>query len=440
MDLQLKGKKILFGTFPADGHFNPLTGLAVYLQQQGCDVRWYTSSIFSEKLSKLNIPHFPFVQALDINGSNLNEMLPERSTINDAAARLEFDLINVFGDRATEYFEDICLIYQSFEFDMMIVDSFFSVLPFVKHKLNVPLISIGIVPLAEDSSDLAPYGMGLLPPKNDAERQEYAQLRELVKTSIFKKSIDRFSATLDDYNIPHEKSIIFDLLIRQADLYLQIGSPSFEFERSDFSENLRFVGALLPAVSKSGEKPWFDERLNQYTKVVLVTQGTVERDMDKLIAPTLEAFKDSDVLVIATTSGNSTAELRQRFPQRNLIIEDYIIYDAVMPFVHLYITNGGYSGTLLAIKHRLPIVAAGLYEGKNEICNRVGYFNYGINLNTETPEPQQIKEAVQKVLSNPMYSRNVAQLASELYQYDSYELCVGYIKELIGEPADITGN
>jgi len=30
----------LFANVPADGHFNPLTGLAKFLQKQGHDVRW----------------------------------------------------------------------------------------------------------------------------------------------------------------------------------------------------------------------------------------------------------------------------------------------------------------------------------------------------------------------------------------------------------------
>jgi len=42
IESQLIGKKILFVTVPADGHFNPLTGLAKYLQDSGCEVRWYT--------------------------------------------------------------------------------------------------------------------------------------------------------------------------------------------------------------------------------------------------------------------------------------------------------------------------------------------------------------------------------------------------------------
>jgi UDP:flavonoid glycosyltransferase YjiC (YdhE family) len=435
--MQLKGKKILFGTIPADGHFNPLTGLAVYLKQQGCDVRWYTSAIFKNKLDRLDIPLYPLVKAKEVTGSNLNELFPERVEIQDPSEKLEFDLIHLLGDRGPEYFEDIKDIYETFKFDMMITDGAFSVIPFVKHKLKIPVIAIGISVLYEESVDLAPYGMGLLPPTNDAEREEYAKLRAHINETVCKKSIDRFAAILDQYGIPNKKSLIFDLLVKQSDLYLQIGSPGFEFERSDMGKNVRFIGALFPAVTKTTAKPWFDERMHQYKKIALITQGTVEGDTDKLLVPAFEALKDTGVLLIATTAGNNTEELRNRFPHKNLIIEDYIAFDAIMPFVNVYITNGGYSGTLLSIKHKLPMVAAGVHEGKNETCSRIGYFKLGVNLNTETPSPQQIKDAVQEVLSNPIYKDNVIKTGTELSSYDTHSLCLQYIKQLINEPADV---
>jgi UDP:flavonoid glycosyltransferase YjiC (YdhE family) len=37
----MQPKKILFASIPYDGHFNPLTGLAVYLKSKGHDVRWF---------------------------------------------------------------------------------------------------------------------------------------------------------------------------------------------------------------------------------------------------------------------------------------------------------------------------------------------------------------------------------------------------------------
>ena len=37
----MPGYRILFATVPADGHFVPLTGIAMALRARGHDVRWY---------------------------------------------------------------------------------------------------------------------------------------------------------------------------------------------------------------------------------------------------------------------------------------------------------------------------------------------------------------------------------------------------------------
>lgn len=427
----LNGKNILFASVPAEGHVNPMTGLAKFLQGMGCNVRWYTSEIFSQKLERLGIHHYPFVKALDLNQENLLEKLPERVTIHDPAAKLDFDLINFFGNRSEEYYRDLQDIYASFPFDLLVADSMFSAIPFVRHRMHIPVVSIGIIPLAEDSYDLAPYGMALPPATNATERSEYAALRDMATDVLFKRSIDNYDAILTKHGIPHQNSVMFDLLIRESLIYLQIGIPSFEYERSDLSDNIRFVGALLPHADPRQGPSWHDDRLLKYEKIVLVTQGTVEKDIQKILIPTLEAFKGTDVLVIATTGGSNTEKLREKFPFENFIIEDYIPFDDVMPYADVYVTNGGYSGTLLSIKHNLPIIAAGVHEGKNEVCARIGHFKIGVNLRTEVPFPSAIRSAVNKILGDSSYKTNITALAEEIRSYNANEISAGYISELL---------
>lgn len=49
----MEPKKILFASMPFDGHFNPLTSLAMHLKEDGHDVRWYAGSIYKNKLESL---------------------------------------------------------------------------------------------------------------------------------------------------------------------------------------------------------------------------------------------------------------------------------------------------------------------------------------------------------------------------------------------------
>jgi polyferredoxin len=74
--------KVLFATAPFDGHFNPLTTLALALQQIGYDVRWYTQEKYAPKLAKLQIPHFPFRNALQFHDGNMDELFPGRAAIS----------------------------------------------------------------------------------------------------------------------------------------------------------------------------------------------------------------------------------------------------------------------------------------------------------------------------------------------------------------------
>ena len=236
-----------------------------------------------------------------------------------------------------------------------------------------------------------------------------------------------------EYGIDTEGANIFDILIQKSTLVLQSGTPGFEYRRSDLSRHIHFAGPLLPYTRNKNEKRWYNEKLKTFDKVVLVTQGTVEKDVDKLLAPTLEAFRNSDVLVIVTTGGVQTKELRYRFPDQNFIIEDFIPFDDVMPYADVYVSNGGYGGVLLSIQNGLPMVVAGVHEGKNEINARVGYFKFGINLATEKPTPAQIRKAVSDVISNPEYVQKVNQLKEEFKTYRPGEILAKQILNLVPE-------
>ncbi len=425
----LKGKKILFATFPADGHFNPLTGLAVHLKWLGCDVRWYTSNKYAGKLQRLNIQHFPFKKAVDI--ADLENIFPERDSIKGQVAKLKFDIINAFILRGPEFYVDLLEIHKSFPFDVLVADCAFTGIPFVADKMNIPVISIGVLPLTETSKDLPPAGLGLTPTHSIWGRIKQSVLRLAADLIFFREPNKVMKKVLTANGIDTLNTNVFDLMVKKSTLLLQSGTPGFEYYRSDLGKNIRFIGSLLPYQSKKQTTQWTDERLNRYQQIIVVTQGTVEKNVEKILVPTLEAFKDTDVLVIATTGGTGTSELKKRFPHNNLVIEDFIPFGDIMPYADVYITNGGYGGVMLGIENQLPLVVAGVHEGKNEINARIGYFELGINLKTEWPKPEQMKKAIEEVTRNKKYKENVVNLAKEFSHYNPNELCARYIKEVL---------
>lgn len=425
------GRKILFANFPADGHFNPLTGLAVHLRDAGHEVRWYTSQTFTQKLRKLGIQHYPFKKAVDVAGNDFDATFPGRKKCKTQVSKLKFDMIHAFILRGPEYYQDIAAIYEEYPFDMVIADCAFPGVPFIKELMKVPVLAIGVLPLNETSRDLPPAGLGMEPSYTFWGKKKQAVLRWVTDRFIFGEPNKVMRKTLAEHGIDDGGYSVFELLIKKSDMLLQSGTPGFEYYRSDLSDNIKFIGPLLPYAAPKLQRGWHNDKLNRYSKVVLVTQGTVEKDINKLLIPTLEAFKNSDTLVIATTGGTDTAVLKQKYPQDNIIIEDYIPFNDVMPYANVYITNGGYGGVMLSIQNKLPMVVAGVHEGKNEICARVGYFKLGINLKTEKPTPDQLKQAVAKIAESKEYKKNVTRLSTEFMEYNPNELCERYVETIL---------
>jgi len=423
-------KKILFACAPFDGHFSPLTGLAVHLLNEGHDVRWYAQDYYAEKLKKLQIPHYPFVLAQQINQVDLELIFPERKKITNVIKKVNFDIQHVFIKQGPLYYQDIVSIENEFDFDLLIADTAFAGVPYVKELMARPVFSIGVLPLSETSRDLAPSGLGLTPSKSFFGRLKQDILHYLAQNILFSASNKISIKTLREFGI-QSKNFVFDEIIRRSTLVLQSGTPGFEYFRSDMSRNIRFIGPLLP-YSQNHNNPYTINTSFKYNRIILVTQGTVEKDINKILVPTLEAFKNTRTLVLATTGGSNTDELRRRYPDENFIIEDFIPFADVLPYCDAYVTNGGYGGVMLGIQNKVPMVVAGVHEGKNEIAARVGYFKVGLNLKTERPTATQIMNAVDEVAGNVIYKTNVAKLAREFSQYKPESILDGYICKLFG--------
>ena len=123
--------KILFATMPFDGHFNPLTGIAMHLKVAGHDVRWYAGPSYIAKLERLGIPYFPFQRAIEINTDNIAEYFPERAKLSGMAL-IRFEGRHIFVVNTTNFFEDVQEIDAAFPFDALFCDTAFFAMKLIK--------------------------------------------------------------------------------------------------------------------------------------------------------------------------------------------------------------------------------------------------------------------------------------------------------------------
>lgn len=141
-----------------------------------------------------------------------------------------------------------------------------------------------------------------------------------------------------------------------------------------------------------------------------------------MFIPAIEALKDGPYLVVATTGGQHTDELRAPYPQGNVVIEDFVDFDLLFEHADAFVCNGGFGSVQLALRHGVPVVGAGTREGKNDINARLAYHGYGVNLRSERPKPRRIARAVARVATDRTIAANVARVRAELESYRPLEL------------------
>lgn len=417
--------KILFASMPMDGHFNPLTGLAVYLRRRGHDLRWYTGPTYAPKLAALGVPHYPFVTATDVNGENLAEYYPEYKELGVGPKAIAFAAEKLFFANIEAHLSDIRALRAEFPFEAIVFDSAFYAGLLVAETMNVPAYPIWPAPTpAPASRDAPPPFFGLEPMGGP-----FGKLRDKVVTwmveSTMKSGIRIWNAVRAKEGLAPHRGSPLDLHIDRSTAMFMVGAPGLDFPRSDWPKNLEFVGALLPHKEADGElQSSIAERVAQYAgRVVLVSQGTIDnRDPNKLFVPSLEALAGGDKLVVVTTGGRHTAELQKRFPQDNVIIDDFIAFDVLMPHVALFISNGGYGSVMQALANGVPLLLAGKLEAKNDINARLAYRGLAVDLETERPSSKQIAKGVARVLGDPHYRENVARARAELARYDAFAI------------------
>ncbi|MDQ0679927.1 UDP:flavonoid glycosyltransferase YjiC (YdhE family) [Arthrobacter pascens] len=423
--------KILFASQAIDGHFNPMTGVAMRLKDRGHDVAWYTGPVYQDKLQNMGIPLFPFRRAVEHRADNLNELYPERAKLKGPRA-IGFDGEKIFASNVSNFFEDIRELHEDFPFDVAVVDSSMFIHRLVSHLMGKALVNFVAIPNMESDPLVPPLFFGFKPPRNPLEKVVQAAaglLSDKVILNPANQSYRRQHATYGQ-EVPR-RGRLTDEPYRCSEAVIQTGPESFDFPRRNVNPKVHYVGALLPYRPSVEEGPAADrdDEWPAHPTTLLVTQGTVDNlDQNKLIVPALEAVKDMDALVIVATGGRGTEALKARYPQPNIVVKDYVDFAKVFEFTDVFISNGGFGGVLLSLSKGVPLVVSGINEGKSDVNARVEYAGVGISLGTESPKPRDLAKAVTAVLTDPGWKNRALQMREQFNSEDPAEASAAVVE------------
>lgn len=332
-------------------HMEKIITIAAGLVKLGYPVHFLTGPDFEESISSIGATYVPIegkghgMMPADKMGTFISlqgdemEIFAFKTMFTEVIPAQHRTLQRTFASIREQYGEEQPLIFLN-DF------SFGGIAPVMFGAPGVrpdAVIGVGLAPYPAASNDTFPFQSGKWPDTSpDSKRIHFEAQQERYNTYPDSEWNKNMRKELEAMGTTRSFPSLFDLFVSASDILLQYGIPEFEYPRSDYRPNLKFMGAPVSVGIAERELPeWWDEvvKAKEAGKhVVAVTSSSVVFDNNLLIIPALEALKErDDVLVIATLVTSDVDQLDYKIPA-NARVAKFIPIDLALPFVSLAVS------------------------------------------------------------------------------------------------------
>lgn len=375
--------KIVFFCIPAHGHTNPTLGVVRELVGRGHEVLYYSYTPFKEKIEAAGAK---FMACDDFDAQQHLDPKDAVRVGKDLAfsTRLLVDTTLALDDM-------VCKEMERLQPDCIVADSMAVWGKAVALKLGIPFVSSTTTfAFNKHSAQIMKQSLG----------QMFGMIFSMGKIN---KDIKR----LQDKGYP-VKSVL-DIIQNDDNTHTVVyTSPQFQPCADTFSDKYAFVG---PSV-----RPVTEQITKTKEKLIYISMGTVVNDQAGFYKNCIKAFADTEYQVIMSIGNLVDAKELGELPQ-NISVHEHVDQIAVLNQADVFLSHCGMNSVNESLYYEVPLV---MYPQTNEqggVANRVMQVGAGIHL--EKTSPAAIREAVEKVLSDPTYCEKAAEIS------DGFKKCPG---------------
>jgi hypothetical protein len=173
---------------PIQGHAAPVIAIARDLVERGHTVTVLTGSRFRGAVEAAGAAHRPLGGIADYDDRNIQDHLPERDR-HRGIGKLQYDIQTIFIRPLPEQTRAVERAIAELSPDAILVEAAFAgIIPLLLDDpaSRPPVIAVGVVPLSQSSTDVAPYGLGLRPSASFFGRLRNRALNLLIQRVVFR--------------------------------------------------------------------------------------------------------------------------------------------------------------------------------------------------------------------------------------------------------------
>ena len=176
----------------------------------------------------------------------------------------------------------------------------------------------------------------------------------------------------------------------------------FEYHRTDWPTNVRLVG---PGIwdPPAPPPPWLQ---NVTQPIVLVTCSTEFQNDAILIETALEALKNEDVFVVATTAAFDTGRFAV---QHNARVERFIPHGRILERAACVVCHAGMGITQKALAMGVPVCAVPFGRDQFEVARRVDVARGGSRVRATRLTAERLRTGVRAAMARQIDAKRIAQ-------------------------------
>lgn len=390
--------KVLFLSIPSHGHMNPTIGLAAELIRQGETITFFSAEEFKTAIEEIGAEFKCYKEDLNLfqkktsGGLATAFLQPEKFITNllDQIAAIKFDYI-VYS-AAYPYANAIAQILK--------IPAVSSFAVFATLKELLPKHNLTEAPL---NNAKGPMGM------NPEVIKEFREVRQSL---------------IEKYNIEIAEDM-FKLLFNKGDLNIIYTSKYFIPNLENYDDSYIFIGP--PVYNKKYTVDFPFEKL-EGKKVIYISMGTIFSNYSTELNHLLfKSFADFDGIVVMAAY---QVDLSAYEIPENFILREYVPQLEILKYTTVAITHSGMNSIGDLLYNKIPFVAIPLGADQFYLANRAQELGATIVLDIHNLTTGILKDAVQKVLTNPDYLQNINKISDSFIQAGGYEKAADEIFKL----------
>jgi MGT family glycosyltransferase len=395
--------RILFINGGSEGHINPTVGVVQELISRGEEVLYFCIEAFRERIEQTGatvrtFDDQSFIKAFISGGRNY---LLER--INGLLLTADIVIPSVLEQIKDE------------KFDYIIHDSMFGCGRILAQLLKLPAIS-SCTSFAQSKESID---------------QELEHFFINVSSDIVKPIYEKFQnltiMVKGKYGV--EIHSPYEVWCNPAPLTIVYTTREFQPNGETFDQSYQFVG---PSISTrlSPESNEYTDNLAE--KPIYISLGTVFNRSIDFYKLCMEALGNTEHTIVMSIGKNVQLSDLGEIPP-NFTVKPYVPQIDLLRYTKLFITHGGMNSTHEGLYYGVPLLVIPQSADQPIIAERVEHIGAGVTLQMQSLSAEQLRAAVDQVLSEPSYLTAAAKISDSFRETGGHRQAVDEIFKFKGE-------